>query len=45
LGFAESSFREGWVKTGWASWEQKWRPEVFRRHTVEFHTPASIGES
>jgi hypothetical protein len=23
--------REGLVKTGWASWEQKWREEIFRK--------------
>lgn len=23
--------REGLVKTGWSSWEEKWRPEIFRR--------------
>jgi hypothetical protein len=24
--------REGLVKTGWASWEQKWRKEVYKEH-------------
>ncbi len=24
--------RESLVKTGWASWEQKWREEIFRKH-------------
>ena len=24
--------REGLVKTGWASWEGRWREEVFRKH-------------
>ncbi len=26
--------REGLVKTGWASWERKWREEIYRRHPV-----------
>jgi hypothetical protein len=29
--------REGLVKTGWASWEQKWRLEIYRKHYSEFH--------
>ena len=37
--------REGLVKTGWASWEQKWRAEVFRKHTSEVHTQTSLWES
>ncbi len=24
--------REGLVKTGWASWEQKWREEIFKNN-------------
>lgn len=24
--------REGLVKTGWASWETKWRHEIYRKH-------------
>jgi len=24
--------REGLVKTGWASWENKWREEIFKQH-------------
>ncbi len=24
--------REGLVKTGWASWEQKWREEIYKKH-------------
>jgi hypothetical protein len=26
--------RESLVKTGWASWESKWREEIFRKHLV-----------
>ena len=29
--------REGLVKTGWASWEQKWREEIFKRHSGNLH--------
>jgi hypothetical protein len=29
--------REGLVKTGWASWEQKWREEIFKRHLGNLH--------
>jgi hypothetical protein len=29
--------REGLVKTGWASWENKWRAEIFKKHQAEFH--------
>jgi hypothetical protein len=37
--------REGLVKTGWASWEQKWRNEIFKKHNSEFHPPAPLYES
>ena len=26
------NLREGLVKTGWASWEQKWRIEIYKKH-------------
>lgn len=26
------NLREGLVKTGWSSWEEKWRQEILRRH-------------
>jgi hypothetical protein len=29
--------REGLVKTGWASWENKWRAEILKKHQAEFH--------
>ena len=29
--------REGLVKTGWASWENRWREEIFKKH-VELRT-------
>ncbi len=29
--------REGLVKTGWASWEQKWRLEIYRKHNSDYH--------
>jgi hypothetical protein len=29
--------REGLVKTGWASWESKWRTEIYNRHNAQFH--------
>ncbi len=30
--------REGLVKTGWASWEQKWRMEIYKKHNSAFHS-------
>lgn len=30
--------RERLVKTGWASWEQKWRLEIYRKHYSESHS-------
>ena len=29
--------REGLVKTGWDSWESKWRNEIYKRHNADFH--------
>ncbi len=29
--------REGLVKTGWSSWENKWREQILRKHLSEFH--------
>jgi hypothetical protein len=26
--------REGLVKTGWASWEKKWRDEIFKKQKI-----------
>jgi hypothetical protein len=31
------NLREGLVKTGWASWREKWREEVFRKHQEQEH--------
>jgi hypothetical protein len=28
----ECHLRENLVKTGWASWENKWREEIFKEH-------------
>jgi len=28
--------REGLVKTGWASWDRKWRTEVYKEHLNRF---------
>ncbi len=36
--------REGLVKTGWASWEHKWRNEVVMKHNAAFHSSASLDE-
>jgi hypothetical protein len=30
--------REGLVKSGWASWEQKWRREIYSRHKSKYHS-------
>jgi hypothetical protein len=29
--------REGLVKTGWASWDKKWRLEVYKEHFAGIH--------
>ena len=34
--------REGLVKTGWASWENKWRTEIYKRHNLEFHREETL---
>ena len=31
--------REGLVKTGWASWDRKWRTEVYKEHVKNLQNP------
>jgi hypothetical protein len=31
--------REGLVKTGWASWDRKWRTEVYKDHVKNLQNP------
>jgi hypothetical protein len=33
--------REGLVKTGWASWEQRWREEIVKRH-LDLHSQMQL---